>query len=358
VVEHTGRAVKATGRDAEIYQAAQRFRNGLINREETAVADISRAYRAATAQLLRELEALEGRLAEREAAGEPLADAALAMRDRLERLIDQLRGRLGELSPEAVEIVSQGQQLALEFVNSETGNLILASTGDKARAAEILGTFDSLPDEAIREFVGFSSDGSPLAVLFDSIAQDVPSALQLTLSSGIAQGRNPREVARDMVRIADLPRRRAETIARTEMIRAGREGQRVIYESSPVVTSYRRVATQDARVCLGCLALSGTMHRTSEIMPSHPNCRCVMVPVTPSLAEITGDPSIPDLRPGAVNADKIMAGLDRSELIGIFGPRRLALLEEGVPIADMVEVRQDPRWGPTTRIKPIKDLVG
>jgi hypothetical protein len=83
-----------------------------------------------------------------------------------------------------------------------------------------------------------------------------------------------------------------------------------------------------------------------------------MVPTTPSLAEITGDPSIPDLRPGAVTSDAIMAGLDRSELVGIFGPRRLALLEEGVPIADMVEVRQDPRWGPTTRIKPIKDIVG
>lgn len=354
----SGRAVKATGRDAEIYQAAQRYRNGLLNREAAAVEQMAEIYRAATVQLLRELEALDGRLAEREATGKPLADAALAMRDRLERLIDQLANSLGELTPEAIQIVSEGQQMALEFVNSETGKLILASTGDKTRAAEILGTFDSLPEEAIREFVGFSSDGSPLAVLFDSIAQDVPSALRFTLSSGIAQGRNPRAVARDMVTIADLPRRRAETIARTEMIRASREGQRLIYESSPAVTGYRRVATQDARVCLACLALSGTLHKTAEIMPSHPNCRCVMVPVTPSLAEITGDPSIPDLRPGAVDADRIMAGLDRSELVGIFGPRRLALLEEGVPIADMVDVRQDPRWGPTTRIKPLKDLVG
>lgn len=349
--------MKADGREAEIYKAAQRFRNGLLNREETAVSRVSRAYRASTAQIIRELEALELRLAEREAAGEPLADAALAMRDRLESLIDQLRGRLGELSPDGVRIVSEGQQMALEFVNAETGKLILASTGDKTRAAEILGTFDSLPEEAINEFVGFASDGSPLATLFDSIAQEIPAALEQTLAAGIAQGRNPREVARDMRSIADLSRRRAETIARTEMIRAAREGQRVIYESSPAVTGYRRVATQDARVCLACLALSGTLHKTSEILPSHPNCRCVMVPVTKSLAEITGDRSIPDLRPGAVTADRIMGGLDRDEILGIFGPSRLELYDDGYPLEDMVEVLNDPKWGPTTRIKPLKDLV-
>jgi len=322
------------------------------------VAQIGEAYRRAVRDILDELDALERRLAEREEAGLPLADAALGMRDRLETLITQLERRLAEISPDAVQIVTDGQQTALNFVNAETERLVLAATGDKARAASVIGTFDRLPEETIREFLGFSSDGSPLAVLFDSIAQDTPSALRFALSSGLAQGRNPRAVARDMVVLADLPRRRAETIARTEMIRASREGQRLMYESNPVVVSYRRVATQDARVCVGCLALSGTMHKTSEILPSHPNCRCVMVPVTPSLAEITGDPSIPDLRPGAVTPERIMAGLDRSELVGIFGPRRLALLDEGVPIADMVEVRMDPRWGPTTRIKPIKDIVG
>ena len=357
MVDHTsGRAVKRTGQEAEIYRAAQAFRNGLLRGEEESVGQMRRIYQSATRQLERELAALEERLEEREAQGKPLADAALAMRDRLESLIDQVAVELQRATGDAVRVVSDGQQMALEFVDARTGELLLASSGDPSRAAAILSGFDKLSTETIQSFVGFSSDGSPLAELFDSIAQDVPSALRFTLSNGIAQGRNPRAVAREMSALATLPRRRAETIARTEMLRAGREAQRLQYESNPAVNGYRRVATQDARVCTACLALSGTLHKTAEIMPSHPNCRCVMVPVTPSLAEITGDPSIPDLRPRPVTAETIMAGLSREDLLGILGPRRLDLLDQGFPIEDMVEVRMDPRWGPTTRVKPIKEL--
>lgn len=276
---------------------------------------------------------------------------------RLESLINQSAAELASLSPESVRIVSDGQQTALQWVNAETGELLYASTGDPRRASEVIGTFSALPTDAIEALVGFSSDGSPLAVLFDSIAQDVPGAMRLTLSSGIAQGRNPRDVARDLMTLTNLPSTRAETIARTEMLRAAREGQRRIYESNPAVQTYRRAATQDARVCLACLALSGTVHRTSEIMPSHPNCRCVMVPVPLSLAEITGDPSIPDLRPAAITAETIMAGLDRDEIAGIFGPRRLELFDGGYPLSDMIAVDNDTRWGPTTRIRPLKELL-
>jgi SPP1 gp7 family putative phage head morphogenesis protein len=317
---------------------------------------MARAYGDASERLVAELAALEERLAQREAAGEPLADAALAMRDRLEELISQLAGRLSDLSPQAVAIVSEGQQLALEWTNAETGQLVYASTGNPKMAEEVI-RFDRLADETIQEFIGLSSDGSPLAVLFDEIAQTVPDGLRFTLSSGLAQGRNPRAVARDMRTLATLPQRRAETIARTEMLRASREAQRRMYEGSPAVMSYERVATQDARVCTACLALSGTVHKTDEIMPSHPNCRCVMVPKTPSLAEITGDPSIPDLRSPAVTPQDILRGLDREEIIEILGPGRYRLMNEGkVKIEDMVEVRQDPRWGPTTRIRPLSDF--
>ncbi len=355
MVDHTGRAVKKTGQESELYQSAQRFRNALINREDRAVLQMREIYGSAFDRLRRELAALDARLAEREAAGKPLADAALAMRDRLESLIAQTSQALNDSTFDAVGVVTDAQEQALDYVNQNTESLVMAATGSPSQARVAI-SFDSLPKEALREFAGFSSDGSPLAVLFDSIAQDFPNALRLSLASGLAQGKNPRSMIREMLAIANISANRAETIARTEMIRASREGQRLIYESNPVVVSYRRVATQDARVCLACLALSGTLHKTAEIMPSHPNCRCVMVPVTPSLAEITGDPSIPDLRPGAITPDNILAGLDEKEIVGIMGPKRYQLFKDGTPLADMVSVRFDPKWGPTTRILPIKDI--
>lgn len=316
---------------------------------------MARAYGDASERLIAELAALDDRLAKREAAGEPLADAALAMRDRLEALIGQTQDQLRVLSGDAVDIVSDAQKDALEIANEQTEDLVYAATGDPKEAAVAI-RFDRLPTETLEEFIGLSSDGSPLAVLFDEIAQSVPDALRFTLSSGLAQGRNPRAVARDMRTLATLPQRRAETIARTEMLRASREAQRRMYQGSPAVTGYERVATQDARVCLACLALSGTIHATSEIMPSHPNCRCVMVPRTPSLAEITGDPSIPDLRPDPIRSDDIIRGLTKDELVGIMGPKRFAMWEQGTPLINMVGVVQNPKWGPTTKILPLKDV--
>lgn len=321
------------------------------------MAQLTEAYNQASEQLVRELAALDERLAQREAQGKPLADAALAMRDRLESLIDQTQRELDKLAPESVRVVSEGQQMALQWANSQTGQLLYTATGNP-KLAETVVNFAALSPETIENFIGFSSDGSPLAVLFDEISQTVPDGLRFTLSSGLAQGRNPRAVARDMTTLATLPRRRAETIARTEMLRASREAQRQMYEASPAVTGYERVATQDARVCTACLALSGTFHKTGEIMPSHPNCRCVMIPKTASLAEITGDPSIPDLRPHSVTPQDILRGLDPGEILGILGPRRLQLYKDGTPLSDMVEVVDDPRWGPTTRIVPLKRLLG
>lgn len=352
----TGFAVKRTGQEAELYRAAQAFRNQLLSHEELAVGRMREVYAAAMSDLQKELAAFEVQLANRVASGRPVDDLAYVMRARLYSLIDQTEKRLAETSESAVGIVSDGQQTALNFVNSRTGDLFAAATGDKDRAVSITGAFDYLPVEAIESFVGFSSDGSPLAVLFDSIAQETPNSMRLALASGIASGAHPLDVAARLTGLASLPTVRAETIARTEMLRAAREAQRRQYEYSPGITGYRRMATQDSRVCLACLALSGTLHKTSEIMPTHPNCRCVMIPVTKSLAELVGDPTIPDLRPGAVTPEMLMAGIAEPELRRIFGNKRYELHRSGYPLSQMVDVRMDARWGPTTRIKPIREL--
>jgi len=178
------------------------------------------------------------------------------------------------------------------------------------------------------------------------------------LVQGISLGEGPRTVARRVRKAADIGRQRAETIARTEIIRASREAQRQLYTENPSVTGYRRQATQDARVCLACLALSGTLQVTDTIMPSHPNCRCVMIPETLSWAEITGDSSIPDTRPEVATPDRILAGLSESEKLAIMGPARFELYKNGKPLLDMVQVKQDKDWGPTTSVLPLKDIGG
>jgi hypothetical protein len=88
------------------------------------------------------------------------------------------------------------------------------------------------------------------------------------------------------------------------------------------------------------------------------NCRCVMVPVTMSWAEITGDSSIPDTRPPVATPERILAGLSESDKLAIMGASRYALYAEGLPLSDMVTVVPNADWGPTTRVRPLKELEG
>ena len=319
---------------------------------------MQRAYKAATKASIDELEALEGRIAEREANGEPPSETILWMRQRIIDNIEELGRNLKRFSIEGATITADGQLEAAILANEASGSLVEAAAGRKPTGVTLGSSWTTLPDESLQAFVGFSGDGSPLGVLFETIPQVTTDAMQMALVQGISLGEGPRTVARRVRKAADIGRYRAETIARTEMIRSAREAQRQLYTENGSVTGYRRQATQDARVCLACLALSGTLQATDTIMPSHPNCRCVMIPETLSWAEITGDSSIPDTRPKVATGEEILKGLTPLEAQQILGTARYNLYAEGLPLSDMATVVPNADWGPTTMVLPLRDLEG
>ena len=318
---------------------------------------MQRAYKAATKASIDELEALEGRIAEREANGEPPSQTILWMRQRIIDNIQELGQNLKKFSVEGATITADGQLEAAILANEATQSLVETAAGRKPAGVTLGTTWTALPDDTLQTFVGMAGDGSPLGELFATIPQVTTDAMTLALTQGISLGEGPRTVARRVRKAADIGRSRAETIARTEMIRAAREAQRQLYTQNTAVQGYRRQATQDSRVCLACLALSGTLHKTDEIMPSHPNCRCVMIPETLSWAEITGDSSIPDTRPAVATPDRILAGLSEADKLAIMGPKRYEMYLNGKPLADFVQVRQNEDWGPTTRVVPLQGII-
>ena len=328
----------------------------MLEREGVAISRMQRAYRAATKASITELQALEERIAEREANGEPRSATIEWMRQRIISNIEELGQNLKKFSVEGAQITADGQLEAAILANEASVGMVEAAAGRKPAGVTLGTSWTALPDETLQTFVGMAGDGSPLAELFDTIPQVVTDAMQLSLVQGISLGEGPRTVARRLQRVAMIGQSRAETIARTEMVRASREAQRQLYTQNPAVQGYRRQATQDARVCLACLALSGTLHKTDEIMPSHPNCRCVMVPATMSWAEITGDSSIPDTRPEVATPERILAGLSEADKLAIMGPARFELYKNGKPLLDMVRVKQNQDWGPTTQVLPLRDL--
>ena len=161
--------------------------------------------------------------------------------------------------------------------------------------ATISATF-STPFHIDRVGLVFSRVYTELKGITDSMDKQVSTIL----SQGLVDGKGPRELARLMVRTITGPdgdlgitdslgryipaARRAEMLARTEIIRAhhaatvqeyknwGLEGVKVMAEWQ----------TAGYNVCPQCSELQGKVFTLSQIetmIPAHPNCRCCAVPV-------------------------------------------------------------------------------
>ena len=112
--------------------------------------------------------------------------------------------------------------------------------------------------------------------LIKSVTEQSLGRVRQTLVQGILEGVNPRLMARRMVGSLEIGIKDAERIARTEVIRAFNEGALNRYEQFGVegVTAQVEFATAgDARVCIRCKSLDGTIRRLQDargLIPLHP----------------------------------------------------------------------------------------
>lgn len=118
----------------------------------------------------------------------------------------------------------------------------------------------------------------------ENVTQDMRTKLGRTLSEGLVQGQNPLTIAKTMTKDLGIAERRAEKIARTEIIRAHSEGQldamkKLGVEQVGVMVEWS--TAQDDRVCPLCSAVDGIVVKIKEahgMIPRHPNCRCAFLP--------------------------------------------------------------------------------
>ena len=133
------------------------------------------------------------------------------------------------------------------------------------------------------------------------ITQTMDTQISRVLSQGLGDGDNPRLLARKMIAVINgaksgelgitdtlgryIPaQRRAEVLARTEVIRAHHQATIQEYnnwgvEGVNVLGEWKTAG--DGRVCPECEALEGSIFTLEEInnkIPVHPQCRCIALP--------------------------------------------------------------------------------
>jgi len=138
------------------------------------------------------------------------------------------------------------------------------------------------------------------------VRRKISDGLTTGIARGIAEGKSPRAIARALSkdvrnRVDKIGKVRARTIARTEVIRAHHVATIQEYKQAAAdmdVNVKAEVSTAGFNVCPICVDLENggpySLRRVEGMIPAHPNCRCVIIPVTRGQAARAGE--VADIR--------------------------------------------------------------
>lgn len=328
-------------------RAIARQRAALLKVEQDGAGQIIGAYRSVESRLKSNLDLLTREIAEARAAGIEVRPGWLFSRERYRQLMVELQHSTLDFLNTSLTVVTDMQRVAVGRAPEDAARLIIASLEPAPRPAivKLRARFGKLPEGALRHLIGRATNGQPLHLLLSEIAPDSAKAVQDSLAYGVATGQNPRTIAQDVQIQSGMSRTRALAIARTETLGAYRGATKDRFLGSRVVQSWTWRAALDNRTCPACVAMNGTEHPITEQLASHPNCRCAMVPNTPSWAEL-GFSGIPDSRPPQLSPEQRFDALPEAERLAILGHARLDAYNAGtITLADMVQTTQSQRWG-------------
>lgn len=171
-------------------------------------------------------------------------------------------------------------------------------------------------------------------------------AVDHALLEVLAQKRiRPDVLARRLQEIARMVSTRAQLFTRDQGMRAYRAMLAQGFSKDRNVTGWIWTAQLDASTCAVCWALHGTVHADSEVMVSHPRCRCHPEPLESPIAGV------------------VESGIERFENLSvdqkraILGPAKYRLYLGGMQLPDLVGHASSKEYGKLVYEKSLKELT-
>lgn len=119
----------------------------------------------------------------------------------------------------------------------------------------------------------------------EGIDEAAQSAIRTEIAAGLEAGEGTSKIAKRIEdRVDKIGRTRSKTLARTEVIRAHHSANMASYREAGVLSvrvTAELLTAGDGRVCPECSALADkeyTLDEIEDMIPVHPNCRCVALP--------------------------------------------------------------------------------
>ncbi len=258
------------------------------------------------------------------------------------------------------DVVGAAQEKAVNSGAAAARQMILELFPEAARGS-IVGVLQRMPREAVIALVGALREDSPLASITlarwgDKAAKQIGEQLVKGLVTGIGSRKTAREILKALDPALGMPLSKALTIARTETNRAFRSATRETYRRNPhVVKGWIWYANIDGEPepCLACLAMHGTKHEMDETLDDHPNGRCTMLAITPSLEEL-GIEGVDEPDRSVETGEDWFNRQPEERQREIMGEERYGLWKQGnLDFEDMATTRHSDEWGDSIGVRPI-----
>ena len=260
-----------------VITAATTLRSRLLAQEqETAnrlVAAFGRSYQRVNGQVL----ALQERLA----LGDELSRAQASNLATLRVLRNAIQEELDRFAIYADQEIQTVAYRAVSQAIADSRTLVQANYLSPQARQAITAAYRLVPTEQVIEIINRTGGQSPLrASLIDRYGETIADMAADALVDGIAQGRNPRQVADIFRREMGMGLTDALRTARTAQLYSYRQASSINYTANAdIVEGWRWWAALDGRVCLSCVAKHNTIHPLDETLNDHHNGRCTQLPI-------------------------------------------------------------------------------
>lgn len=265
-------------RPSTLQRQTDAFRAKVLAMESESTRLLSQTYADALTVLEPRILALSKQIEEARANGQEPGISWLFQQERYQELRRQLLTLMDQYGEATKLITTEAQKVIVRESLQHAGQTLLSvSGGSGEEIATLARGWASVPDESIINLVGAMQSGTPVDAVIQSYGVDAVQDVQQALTRGLALG-DSAQMTTQVIRALGVTRARAESLVRTETMRAARSATAAAYEQSGVVTKLRWSASLSERTCGFCLSRHGKLFPLGTTMATHPACRCSWSP--------------------------------------------------------------------------------
>lgn len=339
-----------------LYEIVEEFKDRVNRREQDASETITKLYRPVYNRILDELDAILAKIQASKQSGKPASNRAANTESRLRQALIDIAAELTAFDIKAISLVNAGREDAVRYAIQDSEDLVKISMGSFPESVNLESRFFHFDKEAARDMIAKFANEDYVKQIIDINVPEALKNIQNIMVNGIAQGLPPREAARQLAIKLDMPRFRATTTARTEILNSYRAGNIYRYNQTDVTKAWQWSATLDDRTCPVCVYMDGQIFSLDTPFATHPDCRCSPIPVTKSFKEL--GINIPDHKPNTgLHGEEWFRSISKERQFKILGKKKFQLYESHqITLGDLTHEFDHPRYGPSREEYSIKDL--